>query len=172
MWSPRVAGRAVLPTVLAASLLLSACGLRPLYASGGITDVSEELSQVDVAIIPDRSGQILRNYLIQGLNTGGRPAEPVYRLSVDLRERQEDLGIDKTDSAQRANLVMTARFSLHTAADDQEVLDRRVGIITSYSILLDEFATQSSQNAARDRALRQLGSDIRTQLALYFSRPG
>lgn len=157
---------------LAALLLVSGCGFRPLYATGGVADASAELSRVEVAVIPDRSGQILRNYLIQGINSDGRPADPVYRLDVDLRERQEDLGIDKTDTAQRANLVITARFSLRTAADDQEVLNRRVGIITSYNIVLDEYATLSAQNAARDRALRQLGSDIRTQLALYFSRPG
>ena len=173
MWSPRTVRRAVRPALLAATvLLLAACGFRPLYATGGVADVSKELSQVEVAVIADRPGQILRNYLIQGLNGGGRPVEPAYRLDVDLRERQEDLGIDKTDSAQRANLVITARFSLHTAADNQEVLNRRAGIITSYNIVLDEFATRSAQSAARDRALRQLGSDIRSQLALYFSRPG
>ncbi len=157
---------------LAAALLLAACGFRPLYATGGVADASKELSQVEIGVIPDRSGQILRNYLIQGINSNGRPTDPVYRLNVDLRERQEDLGIDKTDNAQRTNLVITARFSLRTAADDQEVLNRRVGIIASYNIVLDEYATLSAQNAARDRALRQLGSDIRTQLALYFSRPG
>jgi len=172
MWLSRLTGRALLLTVLAASLQLSACGFQPLYASGGVATVTDELSLVDVAVIPNRSGQILRNHLIQGLNTGGRPADPEYELRVDLRERQVDLGIDKTDSAQRANLVITARISLLTAADDQEVLNRRVGIITSYSILVDEYATQSAQKDARDRALRQLGSDIRTQLALYFSRPG
>ncbi len=157
---------------LAATMPLSACGFRPLYATGGVADASDELSQVEIGVIPDRSGQILRNYLIQGINSGGRPSNPAYRLDVNLRERQEDLGIDKTDTAQRANLIITARFSLRTAADDQEVLNRRVGIITSYNIVLDEYATLSAQNAARDRALRQLGSDIRTQLALYFSRPG
>ena len=169
MWWPDRAGRFAAVTAV---LLLTACGFRPLYATGGVADVSEELSQVEVAVIPERSGQILRNYLIQGINSGGRPADPLYRLDVDLRERQEDLGIDKTDSAQRANLVITARFSLRTAADEEEVLNRRVGIITSYNIVMDEFSTLSAQNAARDRALRQLGSDIRTQLALYFSRPG
>lgn len=169
MSSPSSGSRLALAVTV---LMLAACGFQPLYATGGVSDVSEELSQVEVAVIPDRSGQVLRNHLIQGLNAGGRPDAPVYRLAVNLRERQEDLGIDKTDTAQRANLVITARFSLRTAADDQEVLNRRVGIITSYNILLDEYATLSAQNAARDRALRQLGSDIRTQLALYFTRSG
>ncbi len=171
MWS-RSASPRIVGALAAVLLLVAGCGFRPLYATGGIADASAELSQVEVAVIPDRSGQILRNYLIQGINSDGRPTDPTYRLNVDLRERQEDLGIDKTDSAQRANLVITARFSLRTAADDQEVLNRRVGIITSYNIVLDEYATLSAQDAARDRALRQLGSDIRTQLALYFSRPG
>lgn len=172
MWWRRTRQSMARPAILAAMLLLASCGFRPLYATGGLSDVSEELSRVEVAVIADRSGQILRNYLIQGLNGGGRPTDPSYRLDVDLRERQQDLGIDKTDSAQRANLVVTASFSLVTAADNQEVLNRRVGIITSYNIVLDEFATRSAQSAARDRALRQLGSDIRSQLALYFSRPG
>lgn len=173
MWSSSSGCRRAIPAMLllGAGLLLSACGFRPLYASGGVADVSEELAQVEVAVIADRPGQILRNYLIQELNSGGRPTEPAYRLDVDLRERRVDLGIDKTDSAQRANLVITARFSLHTSADDDEVLNRRIGIITSYNIVLDEFATKSAQTAARERGLRQLGSDIRTQLALYFSRP-
>ena len=168
-------GRAVRGVILAGCLLLalSACGFRPLYATGGIVDASAELAQVEVGVIPNRDGQILRNYLIQNINgSNGRPADPVYRLNVSLRERQQDLGVDKTDTAQRVNLVITAQFSLKTAVDDQEVLNRRVGIITSYNIVLDEYATLSAQNAARECALRQLGSDIRTQLALYFSRPG
>lgn len=172
MWSPSRLGRFWFLPVSAAMLLMAGCGFQPLYATGGVSDVSDELSQVEVGVIPNRSGQVLRNYLIQGLNSGGRPDAPVYRLNIDLRERQVDLGIDKTDTAQRANLVLTARFVLRTAADDQEVLNRRVGIITSYNIVLDEYATLSAQNAARDRALRQLGSDIRTQLALYFNRSG
>lgn len=172
MWWPDRVSRRVRPALLATLVLMSACGFRPLYGTGGVANAADELAQVEVSVIADRSGQILRNHLIQGLNTGGRPTDPVYRLDVTLRERREDLGIDKTDSAQRANLVVTARFSLRTSADNEEVLNRRVGIITSYNILLDEYATLSAQNAARDRALRRLGSDIRTQLALYFSRPG
>ena len=82
MWSPRRARVMLRRTVLAAAvLLLSACGFRPLYATGGVADVSEELSQIEVAVIPDRPGQILRNYLIQGLNGGGRPAQPAYASS-------------------------------------------------------------------------------------------
>lgn len=171
-WHEAARRLAALAIVLGAVVPVSACGFRPLYGTGGVADAAAELSRVEVSVIPDRSGQILRNYLIQGLNPDGRPANPAYRLNVDLREREEELGIDKTDSAQRANLMITARFSLRTAADDHEVLNRRVGIITSYNILLDEFATLSAQNAARDRALRRIGSDIRTQLALYFTRPG
>ena len=172
MWSPRCRIRRGLAVLIAVLPLVAGCGFQPLYATGGLSDVSEELSQVEVGIIPDRSGQILRNYLIQGLNTEGRPADPTYRLNVSLTETREELGIDKADNAQRANLIVTARFTLRTAADDQEVLNRRVGIITSYNILVDEFATLSAQKAARDRALRRLGFDIRTQLSLYFDRSG
>ncbi|NNG05688.1 MAG: hypothetical protein HKM95_16520 [Inquilinus sp.] len=172
MWWPKAGtGRIVL--IAGAVLALAACGFRPLYADGGQdTAASAELARIEVAVIPDRSGQILRADLIDGLSPRGRPARPLYRLEVTLRERQEELGIDKTDTAVRANLFITANFSLLPADGGEPLLDRRVGLITSYNILLDEFATLTAENDARERALRQIGSDIRTQLALYFSRAG
>ena len=161
-WLSAGSGRALL--VAGAVLALAACGFRPLYAdSDQDATAYAELARIEVGIIPERSGQILRAALIDGLNPAGRPADPLYRLRVDLREREEELGIDKTDSATRANLP---------ADGGDPLLDRRVGLITSYNILLDEFATLTAQNDARERALRQIGSDIRTQLALYFSRAG
>ena len=172
MWWPSAgSGRALV--VAGAVLALAACGFRPLYAeSAQDATAYAELARIEVGTIPERSGQILRAALIDGLNPAGRPADPLYRLRVDLREREEELGIDKTDSATRANLFITANFSLLPADGGDPLLDRRVGLITSYNILLDEFATLTAQNDARERALRQLGSDIRTQLALYFSRAG
>src|SRR5690606_39504749 len=116
----------------------------------------------EVGVIADRPGQILRNYLIDRLNPGGRPVDPAYRLNVSLSEVQRDLAIRKDDTATRANLIMNARFTLTDTATGAVVLNRQVGTITSYNILIDEFATLSSERDARDRALQQISEDIRT----------
>lgn len=130
----------------------------------------DELSQVEVAVIPDRSGQILRNYLLVELNPMGRPDHPAYLLDVSISERVQRLGVRVDDTAVRANLRFQADVILISTADDEPVLRRRLNTVTSYNILEDEFATLSSEEAARDRALRQLSEDIRTQLALFFQR--
>ena len=158
--------------VLLFALAVAGCGFQPLYGSEGDIATAGDLARVDVARIPDRSGQILRNILIEGLNPSGRPTDPLYRLEVEIAERKQGLGISKEDDVTRANLVVTASVSLLSTADGEQLLSRQLGTITSYNILLDEYATLSAEQAARDRALRRLGRDIRTQLALYFARSG
>ena len=170
MWSSRTTA-AARTAALALALLTSACGFQPLYGTAtGETPMIDDLSQVEVAVIPERSGQILRNYLLVELNPRGRPDRPSYLLDVSISERVQRLGVRVDDTAVRANLRFQADIVLFATADDAPVLRRQLNTVTSYNILEDEFATLSSEEAARDRALRQLSEDIRTQLALYFQR--
>src|SRR5262245_49424834 len=69
---------------------LSACGdtgFRPLYGASGIgANANERLAQVDVAPIPGRVGQRVRNELIFQ-STGGGAAQPAtLRLEIAIRE--------------------------------------------------------------------------------------
>ena len=69
------------------SLSAGGCGFHPLYgptASGA--NLSDVMKTVDVATIPSRTGQRLRNELLFGTTGGGAAAAPVYRLDVALRE--------------------------------------------------------------------------------------
>ena len=75
---------------IAAAPVLAACGdgdFRPLYgptASG--EHLQDVLAKVDIAPIPSRVGQRIRNELIFN-NTGGREApKPAYRLEIVIRE--------------------------------------------------------------------------------------
>ena len=150
---------------------LAGCGFRPLYGETEfLGEASTHLARIEVESIPDRSGQIMRNYLLERLNAGGRPDRPLYRLEVTLSEVEQELGILKDDTATRANLRITAVMVLRPADASNELLRRQLLTITSFNILEDEFATISSERDARDRALRQLSEDVRTQLALYFQR--
>ena len=173
-WSETSAlGAAGRVAALALTLVAGACGFRPLYGTtSDQAPMIEQLSQIEVGVIPDRSGQILRNYLLEQLNPRGRPTSPGYLLAVSITESQQELGIRSDDTATRANLRINADMILDSAIDDEPLLRRRLNTVTSYNILDDEFATLSSERAARDRALRQLSEDIRTQLALYFRRDG
>ena len=52
---------------IASILLLSACGFSPMYganSSKNNTAIKTELTDIEIALIPDREGQYLRNALI------------------------------------------------------------------------------------------------------------
>jgi LPS-assembly lipoprotein len=76
--------------LLAVAPVLAECGnsgFRPLYGttpSGA--GLQEQLAQLDVAAIPGRVGQRIRNELIFQASGGGELAPPVYRLEVSITE--------------------------------------------------------------------------------------
>ena len=88
------------------SLGASGCGFHPMYgptASGAnLTDV---MKSVQVATIPSRTGQRLRNELIFGTTGGGEPLAPVYRLDIALRETVRDTLVTTTGAPDRPGLA-------------------------------------------------------------------
>ncbi len=154
---------------LAVGLALGACGFEPLYGGrdGGATPA--ELAQVRIDVISDRSGQILRNFLLDRLNPNGRPDRPAYALEINLVERREDLSIRKDEVATRANFVVTAEYRLREAGAGRELTRGQVRSSNSFNIGISEFATLSGEADARNRALREIGDEIKTRLGIYFA---
>lgn len=152
-------------------LALGACGLRPLYGTNSAgAAMSDRLGQVNVGVIGDRSGQIMRTELIRMLNPQGRPDKPAYDLAVTLAESQQDVNLISDLTTTRRNLTMTASFVLTDRKTGQPAFSDSASEITSYNILADQYTTLVGERDARERALRSLSEDIRTRLALYFDR--
>lgn len=152
---------------------LAGCGFQPLYASRGATtdaSVAGELAAVRIDPLSDRAGQQMHNFLRDRLNPTGQPVSPSYRLQVALRERLTELGVQRDETASRANLRMDADFALTRFGSGESLLVGRSTSTTSYDILRNPFATTVSEADARERALREVADDIQTRLALYFSR--
>lgn len=159
--------RALVITLLC--LGLAGCGFRPLYGAGdGGLHANQALSQIAVASIEDRPGQMLRNLLIDRLTPGGYPDKPAFRLEVSLREEQVDFGIRKDATATRAQLNQFANFRLVDTATGQPVFSGQARSVNSYNILSSEFGTLVTEDSARDRGLRRLADDIVTRIALHF----
>ncbi len=157
----------------AAGFVMTGCDVRPLYgasASGPAESVAASLATVHVAPIADQPGQTLRGILVQALSPNGRPADPVYTLTVSLRESRQDLGISRDDTATRGNLIVTARSFLTENATDRVVWGDNRRIIASFGILDEQFATIISERSAREGALQQIAQEIRTSMALLFQR--
>lgn len=159
---------AQLACLVALSPLLHACGFKPLYGSGGDGTVAG-LSQVKITPIADRSGQLLYNDLRERMNPDGVPGDPLYILTVDLTQLQEDILFATDETPTRTNVVQRAEYTLIRAVDDVPVLNGVSQATTGYNILDNEFSTLNSQLDATTRGLGQLAYEITTRVAVFIS---
>jgi len=172
-WSRKDVSRLLLAGAVALPLGgLAACGFQPLYGTRGAADsgARAELAAVRIEPLENRVGQQMHNFLRDRLNPDGQPVAPEYRLQVQLTETLTELGVQRDETATRANLQMVAQFTLFGYGNDASLFSGRSSSTTSYDILRNPFATTVSEEDARERALRELADDIQTRLALYFQR--
>ena len=151
-------------------LLFSACGFSPIYASQGSggEPVDKALSNVAIANIADRQGQILRNHLIDRMYFSGRPVHPDATLNVTVRSTESDLGIQKDATASRRELNMWADYTLN-ADDGRQLLKGKAHSVVSFSKLDAQYGTVAAQQNATERALNEMGEQIVNRLSLYYA---
>ena len=127
----RLAGSVVASLLL---LNLAGCGFRPIYGSaanglngdGGHESsqaggVKAALAQVKIGLIPDRSGQQLRNQLLDLMNAGGEPSRPVYRLDITLTTEKTALATRSDASVSLSRLRTVLRYKLVAIHQTAEV---------------------------------------------------
>lgn len=160
-----------LGAMLAASLLVSGCSFRPLYATGTTPEgMGAYFSQVFVEPIPGRQGVHLRNQMMDALTPAGTPSSAAYRLSIKLEDLKEGLGIKEDTQITRYNYTLTAKYELKDAVTG-EILDKgTTRAIAAYNVVDSQFATQSAERDAQERAAREVGEDVRIRLGLYFEK--
>lgn len=129
------------------------------------------MSYVQVANIPDREGQMLRNVLLDRINRGGYAANPQYRLEMSsLEESKTDLDITKDSDSTRGQLRLESVMTLRDIVSQEVLLRRSLHAITSYNILASEFSTRVTEQNARENAITDLANQVEMQLNLYFKR--
>lgn len=163
MWCRRAA------LLLGALLLLGACELRPLYATRAGA-VPAALSEVLVAAIPERTGQLLRNRLVEQINPYGQPERPRYRLEVGLNERKEGLAIRQDDSATRISLILVADFRLIELAQGRLAMVGSARTVVGYNIIRSDYSSIVSERDAQRRAAHELADEIKARLSLFLAR--
>jgi LPS-assembly lipoprotein len=158
---------------LAATLLfvaLGGCGFQPMMSRETNPAVQENLAKIRIDTIPDRSGQILRNYLLDDLTPRGVQGLAQYRLVVLLTEPRRDAAIQRDNTASRIIYSASTSFQLVDQTASRVVFVGTSSSETTYEVTTSEFATLSSLNGARDRVLQDVSADIRQQIADFFGR--
>jgi LPS-assembly lipoprotein len=169
----RPCAQGLLLSAIAAGLLATAgCGFRPVYGTRtpDATPVASDLASIDVALIPDRTGQLLRNELSALLNPAGKTGvADRYTLAVRLRENVDTFAVERSGFATRATVELIAAYTLQEDTPGTQVLAGRSRAISSYNLLDNDFSTVVGADDARRRAVQQLAYDIRNRLAAHFA---
>jgi LPS-assembly lipoprotein len=155
-------------TAVAATLAMSGCGFEPMHGQRSGAS-SAALSSIDIQLIADRSGQILRNELLQQMQPRG-PARARYSLAVTLTESLTNLGIRKDEVATRANLALSASFTITELGGAKRIFSGSARSVNSYNILTSDFATLSARDDARRRGVNQLAQEIRKRVSVWLIR--
>jgi LPS-assembly lipoprotein len=168
--SPRLAKLCAAAALL---LAVSACGFKPLYGENPRNDnwaSTDYLAQVRILPLEDRTGQIMHNLLRDRLNPKGQPGDPGYYLVVFVQERDEDMAIQRDETATRVNLRVLSEFRLLNQDRSEVLFQSQAVSYNSYNVLDSELATMTSQEAALERSLIEVADNIKSQLAAFFSR--
>ena len=172
----RFRGAAAIALLGFVSLGISGCGIHPLYgttASG--ENLSEVMKSVDVAAIPSRPGQRLRNELIFVATGGGAAAKPVYRLDIALRELARNTLVTQQGLSTGQVVELDAEYRLVRIKDNEVVFKGWSNSQASYSLVGSTGlagSTYGDTRAAMDaenRAARTLADTIKTRLAAFLS---
>jgi len=159
---------------LVLALFPAACGFEPVYGSGTSSPAAVALNVIDIKNIPDRSGQKLRNELMDRFYRDGRPADPRYALVVEpVYEAIYELGIAKDATSSRAQMRQSTKIALYdndALPGSKPLFTRQFTATASYNTLGSQYTTLVTEEDARDQALRALADQITTALELYFAR--
>ena len=156
--------------ILVAVLLLSACGLQPMYAGGGDGTVARGLAGIEVPPIEGKAGWLIRNALVDRL--GQKNGSPRYRLDVRLDDKLEGLGLLSDDTIGRERRTLRARYQLVDTASGEIMLDATAGSDAGIDIVSSEYATIAAEQTALENLARQVADRIVTRLSLQFRKSG
>ena len=164
----------LLSALIAASLTLGGCGLRPLYANGSRGAVATVLADVDVAPIEGHSGWLVRNALRDRLQAtqGGEGAGKRLRLDVRLEDSITGFGVRADDAVTRERRTLRARYQLVDAASGEVLLDATAAQDAGIDVVGSEYATIAAESSALERLASGISDQIVARLAVFADRGG
>lgn len=144
-------------------LLLAACNLQPVYSGGSQGGAQTMLGAVEVAPIPEKTGFLVRDRLLQRMD----PTEvPRYRLEVVLDDRIDGFGVRGDNSIIRERRTLRARYRLIEIGSERVLLDTTASADAGIDIVSSEYAVVAAEATTLERLSRDIADQIVARLAL------
>ncbi|MBC7505248.1 MAG: hypothetical protein H7267_05935 [Sandarakinorhabdus sp.] len=147
------------------AISLSACGLAPVYSGGSTSAPAVLMTQVEVAPIPERSGFLVREAIIDRF--GKTVAAPAYRLEVELDDQILAFGVRGDNSAARERRTLRARYRLVDIATNAVLIDATAGSDAGIDRVSSNYAVVAAETTALDRLSTEIAQQITARIARY-----
>jgi len=168
----RLAGGLTIAGIIPA---LGACGFSPVYGTGenGVNGW-KALANVEVGTIPDRSGQLLRNHLIDRFYPTGYPTKTDYTLNVSVAQSTNTTILRQDQTTERLGISTVAYFSVVEKSTSRVLFSDTATAVTTATGLRQQYAYLAGIQAAGERTLIVIADEIalRTAIALGREKPG
>ncbi|MBN9261785.1 MAG: hypothetical protein J0I57_10760 [Hyphomicrobium sp.] len=163
-----------LALTFAAAPILAACGpgeFQPLYgptASG--ERLQDVLAKVDIAPIPSRVGQRIRNELIFHNTGGGEAPKPDYRLEIVLREGINSTLVTSTGEAHSQIYNVDAAYQLINIRKKEVVLKGSSHARAAFERYQSIYSNVRARDDAEVRVARTIADELKVRLSAFLSR--
>ena len=155
-------------------LLLTACGWRPVYLpeSRNASLANTESQAVFVPVIPDRTGQIFRQFLQQRLEGEGSDTPKRYELLASLGIGGEGIAILRDSSITRVRYNGTATWTLRRLDPARTVLTTGTARITDGVNINNQqyVASDLEGDAATRRIAETLADRVALDVAIFLRK--
>ena len=159
---------------LALLLLLGGCGFRPIYAPRADTtqpSVAAELSSIQVPVMPDRAGMLMRQALQERLGRFGE-ASPHYTLAATYAISAEGDSIDQYSNVTRIRYVGLTDWVLREQSSGHIITSGHSRVIDATNVFNSEFfSTTQGMYVAYKQMADQLADQVVAQLGAWFANP-
>lgn len=161
-------------------LALTSCGFEPLYVERKSADtwyykgqfdtsISEEMSQIQIAPIADRIGQLIRNNLLDNLMPKGVSDSPKYILEVfNINQSITEQAMRDDITATREKVHYTVNYRLLNASDHKELVSGNSIAYLGYDIMANPYSTTFAQKKIEKDAAKIIANDISLRMGAYF----
>ena len=148
-------------------LALTGCSsYRPLYAKGPNGEgVSSLLSSVSVVEQTGRTGQLVRNELLNSMGSG-----PIrFSMKLMVTEKTIDVSTLSASNLRRKRFNLVVHYELQNLSSGNIVSSGESFSNVSFDTVRQPVADLQAASNAASRAAQEVGQDIRQRVAAYFA---
>ncbi len=167
---------AVAAVLAGSAVALSACGsssggFQPLYGPTEGKTYDQRLATVEIANIPGRVGQRIRNELVFDRSTGNEAISPDRRLDVVITETILTTLVDQTGASGSQIYQLEARYQLIDLKTKKKLFEGRSVGRGSFDRFESIYANIRGRQDAENRVAKSVADEIRTRLLAFMTRP-